>query len=729
MSFPLPPVAAEVTRRTRKNPPPDVGGYSSKPASTGPRRRCCTIACGFALLLTSQVLAGGVVTNSSLTRLYAALLGGGHVTFETKTTNDFAFSFAAPIEIASDTILDATTTTRTVFLSGGDKVRLFNVRSNVTLTLLNLNLVSGQSTNGGAIYNERGVVVATDCVFSGHAAVGPDGADGSTGRDDFSFGGRGGHGEDGTSAYGGAIHNLGRCELIRCQFENNRATGGDGGDGGAGGNGGLQGGRGGDGGHAAVARGGAVYNAGTLLVSNCTFAANTVIAGDGGNSGASGAGGGEQAMAVPGDARAGADAFGGAIFTVGNATFLGCTFHTNTVTGGAAANEYPDPSGWGRAGRAGGSVYGGAIANEGTLALTNCTFVANAGTGGNGGNGGDGAVFRGGKGGDGGSAFGGALWSRVNATLVNVTFVGGAVTAGSGGTGGSDNWDLDRIEPRDGPDGTAGGGNVSHTGGTLTLSNCLLASAASGGNGFGELTDAGHNLSSDDTCEFGAAGSLNNTDPKLGDLGAYGGSTETVPLLADSPAINAGTEIPGLPTDQRGVTRPQGTAFDIGAFERPFAGLSGVVRRSDGTPFPGVVLTLISATAGPRTTTSGADGRYEFTPQPGTDLGVYRIEPPSAAPSFLPAYWDVELTGPSESITGLDFTAGGERIVSFGFGPDGLFRLRFLGAPSKVYRIEATAPAIAWQELARLTTDAAGSLEFTDPAAPADARLYRVVAP
>jgi hypothetical protein len=39
-------------------------------------------------------------------------------------------------------------------------------------------------------------------------------------------------------------------------------------------------------------------------------------------------------------------------------------------------------------------------------------------------------------------------------------------------------------------------------------------------------------------------------------------------LQATSPALNAGTTIAAVTTDFLGVTRPQGTAYDIGAYER-----------------------------------------------------------------------------------------------------------------------------------------------------------------
>ncbi len=55
-------------------------------------------------------------------------------------------------------------------------------------------------------------------------------------------------------------------------------------------------------------------------------------------------------------------------------------------------------------------------------------------------------------------------------------------------------------------------------------------------------------------------------DPKLGQLSDNGGYTQTIPLLAGSSAIDKGADY-GVNTDQRGVTRPLGVGYDLGAFE------------------------------------------------------------------------------------------------------------------------------------------------------------------
>jgi hypothetical protein len=75
----------------------------------------------------------------------------------------------------------------------------------------------------------------------------------------------------------------------------------------------------------------------------------------------------------------------------------------------------------------------------------------------------------------------------------------------------------------------------------------------------------GHNLERGTSCKLDGPGDLSGRDPRLADPGDNGGETPTQALLADSPAIDAGGSCPSL--DQRGVTRAQGAACDIGAFE------------------------------------------------------------------------------------------------------------------------------------------------------------------
>lgn len=92
----------------------------------------------------------------------------------------------------------------------------------------------------------------------------------------------------------------------------------------------------------------------------------------------------------------------------------------------------------------------------------------------------------------------------------------------------------------------------------------------------GAFTSGGHNLIgiADGSTGFTGPGDLTGTtasplDAKLGSLASNGGPTQTHALLNGSPAYNAGgaTCPAGIVTDQRGISRPQGPACDIGAFE------------------------------------------------------------------------------------------------------------------------------------------------------------------
>jgi hypothetical protein len=117
------------------------------------------------------------------------------------------------------------------------------------------------------------------------------------------------------------------------------------------------------------------------------------------------------------------------------------------------------------------------------------------------------------------------------------------------------------------------GGNLSdsgESGSALSLRDSIVSSGGgtSGSeNCFGiGVQSAGHNIDSLDQCNFHAAGDRVSTNPLLAGLAGNGGPTETLALSPGSPAIDAGDA--GCPaTDQREVTRPQGAACDIGAFE------------------------------------------------------------------------------------------------------------------------------------------------------------------
>ena len=103
----------------------------------------------------------------------------------------------------------------------------------------------------------------------------------------------------------------------------------------------------------------------------------------------------------------------------------------------------------------------------------------------------------------------------------------------------------------------------------LVLKNSLISGSPSGGDCFNvgdDLVDQGYNIVEDGSC-ITATTSL-AADPKLDPLQDNGGETETQALLEGSPAIDAvPAALCAVSEDQRGVSRPQGEACDIGAFE------------------------------------------------------------------------------------------------------------------------------------------------------------------
>jgi hypothetical protein len=131
-------------------------------------------------------------------------------------------------------------------------------------------------------------------------------------------------------------------------------------------------------------------------------------------------------------------------------------------------------------------------------------------------------------------------------------------------------------------------------GGVFTLSNSIVANST-GANCGGNIVNGGNNIDSGTTCGWGAAnGSLSNTAPLLGPLANNGGPTATMALIAGSPAIDGVTfSAPnGAPaTDQRGVARPQGVRYDIGAYE------GSVIATLPSTPVPTLNAGMLAALA------------------------------------------------------------------------------------------------------------------------------------
>ena len=197
---------------------------------------------------------------------------------------------------------------------------------------------------------------------------------------------------------------------------------------------------------------------------------------------------------------------------------------------------------------AGGGGVGHSISSNPDVELTvaNSTISGNVATG---------YIF--------GNTGGGGIWTQSPVTLVNSTVTGNQATAG------------------------ARAGGIYADVASVILSNSIVAGNTFDGSaetvssdcgGF-PFSSAGHNLVGVGTgCPSGGAGDQTIVPfevftTALGPLGNHGGPTKTHALLEGSPAIDAGdggacAAPPVAGIDQRGISRPQGAACDVGAVEQ-----------------------------------------------------------------------------------------------------------------------------------------------------------------
>ena len=410
---------------------------------------------------------------------------------------------------------------------------------------------------GGAIYQAAGTLNLTDCRLTGNAAVGSDAT---------------WYASIAASGLGGALYSQGVATVSYCNFTGNLARGGSWGE------------------SVAGAAGGAIGNAGQMWLLHSVLMGNSAL---GGTGGMPFTGFGSLPMGLTWGMGA-----GGGICNSNSLVLVNVTLANNTANGGRGANR-SDGAGPGNnnylafaAPTEGGRAVGAGIYNLGTGFGTNVTLTGNAATGGAGGMDDPGFpsfLSGGGLGGGVGNAAG-------VMTLVSTTLASNGVYTNVPGVG------------LTGPQATiALGGNLyASTNGTISLLATLLANSPSGSNVFGPVTDLGYNLSSDASAGFAATGSVNGVNPLLGTLGNYGGPVPTMPLLPGSPAIDAGGSGAGCATtDARGVPRPSGTAFDIGAFEfngayppvaRGGAGQPNAVFQVNVAGAPGQSMTLHTST-------------------------------------------------------------------------------------------------------------------------------------
>jgi len=230
-------------------------------------------------------------------------------------------------------------------------------------------------------------------------------------------------------------------------------------------------------------------------------------------------------------------------------------------------------------------LYGGGIVNSGTLVVDHSTISGNE------------AIYSLGGG------IGGGIWATdaATTTISNSTISGNTAACRGGGI---DNMKLIRIEhstitgnaTTSSTDQCMGGGMQSYAGtgqGAEIVGSIIWGNSAGGvaddladQSDSGTFTSLGHNLIGtaghgvDFSVEFLATGdqtAVSDTEVVLDALALNEpGTTETHGLPEGSLAIDAGTctglDDGTVADDQRGITRPQGSACDIGAYEKESSG-------------------------------------------------------------------------------------------------------------------------------------------------------------
>ncbi|MEP7288884.1 MAG: choice-of-anchor Q domain-containing protein [Chloroflexota bacterium] len=497
------------------------------------------------------VMAAGIVGNGSagsctLADLNTKLAGGGLVKFNCGTAT---IAITSTLNISTTTTIDGE---GKITLDGGGAHRIIlhtSAGTPSTLTLQNLTIANGYVSGASTAANGAGVMsvyqgttptlIVNNVTFSNNVA---NLTSYSGGAGDYGGGAifsQGGFvtvnqsyftGNKALGSGGGAIHGL-RSDITvtNSSFYSNGSSGGHGG--------------------AFYADGAQNNNNGKIIINGSYFTNNTSF---------------NEGGAIHVHLYQNNDAL-----TIDRSSFIG-----NVVNGGTDGQ--------------GGALSGG----NGAFTITNSLFSGNA-------------VQKPGNADGSGGAI--AINETALVTIANSTFTGNRANGNSYNANGGGIYIVNNTQPftiinstiARNYAGWAGGGISSGTNGILRNTIVAYNTANNGGNTWqilqqcsAQLTNGGNNLqyppknpNPNYYNEVICANNIPAIDPQLGALANYGGPTQTISLLPSSPAINAGSNtvcnaapISGL--DQRGLSRPIGSACDMGAFEWRPSETIGIFRPS-----------------------------------------------------------------------------------------------------------------------------------------------------
>jgi acetyltransferase-like isoleucine patch superfamily enzyme len=361
--------------------------------------------------------------------------------------------------------------------------------------------------------------------------------------------------------------------------------------------------------NASGTNGGAFYNEGHLTISNCVISGNTADYGAVARNSSTGT----ISVSNTTISQNHANAFGGAFYNYGELAITGSTISNNSAIddgaifsaskltisdskiSGNTATNWAGIYGYGTLSISNSTIsgniatsMGGGVTNYGQLAISGSSISGNsAGST-------DGGIYNGGTltitastiANNSAASYAG-IDNYGTLTATNSTISGNSAT-GSGG--GVTNYATFRISSS-----TIAGNSAASDGGIHNLSTGILKNSIVGNNSGSDCSGSaliaeGANLDTDGSCGTSHFSQVTASQLNLGSLALNSpGTTETLALMGASSALDAVsdcTDTSGstVAADQRGVSRPQGSACDIGAYESSDSDGDGVPDGIDNCP-------------------------------------------------------------------------------------------------------------------------------------------------